>query len=298
MGLNLDNIIGQRHIINEVKIHIGAALHNDRTLEPVILYGPPGLGKTTLAKVISKEAGWRFIENTGREVNCEVIRNILTEMEFRDILFIDEIHRMPIGSSEILYGPMQEINNLNIEDKPGTTYIFEGEEMGRFTLIGATTTAGMLPRPLRERFVHHFALTAYDVKDLSLILMQKDCPASISEIIAKRSKGTPRIALSHLVKIKNRAKGSSNITEDHCEETFSTLGIDPIGLNVQDHVIMKYLLANNIVGIDELSYATDIDKLEIGDMHEPYLLQQGLIRRTSRGRELTDKGKSYIQEYS
>lgn len=294
MAHDLYSFIGQRHIVNEMAIHIGAALTHNRPLEHVVLYGPPGLGKTTLAELIYKEVGWRFIQKTGKELTKKVLWEILENMEFRDIFFLDEIHRSPADVLEILYGPLQTINNLNLKSSEGETYEFEGAEMCRFTLIGGTTSAGMLPRPLRDRFVHQFALQHYKIGELIEILAQNQCPLPAAQIIAERSRRTPRIALNYLTKVRNRAKNISNIRPEHCHKMFKVQSIDKIGLGIQDKKILDYLKGNGTTGIEELSYASDIDKTEIIDMHEPYLMQLGFVKRTSRGREITNKGLKYL----
>lgn len=293
MTNELCRFIGQEDTVKQISIHVNAAMIQGRPLEHTILYGPPGLGKTTLSKLIHKEVGWRFIQRSGDEINKSNLWNILEQMEYRDIFFLDEIHNIPTKAAEILYGPMQEINDLVLSGIDIEKYSFEGRSLSMFTLIGATTSAGMLPRPLRDRFIHQYIMRLYSAQDLIRILMLHNCPKDVAQIIALRSKGTARIALNFFIGIRNLAQGKT-IKAEHCFQMFQLRGIDKLGLNDQDRKILQYLESNTTAGIEELSYATNIDKDDIISMCEPYLLQLNLIKRTNKGRTITNKGKSYL----
>ena len=298
MGIDIFDFIGQSHIMKELYIHINAALRKERPLEHCMFYGPAGLGKTTLAHIIAQEVGWRFIEKTGKELTRKEIHRILEDMHYRDVFFVDEVHRVPIASSELLYGPLQCINNLNLESEQGKTYAFEGVEMNRFTFVGATTTAGMLPRPLRERIIHSFEFQIYSPDELSRIIMERGCPEQASVFIAQRCRGTARLAINFVTQIRNLADGLDKIKVKHCAELFDIKQIDEFGLNSSDRKLLTYLLNNTTAGLEELSYATNIDQENIVDMHEPFLMQNGFLKRTQKGRQVTNKTSKYLERYS
>lgn len=298
MGIDIFDFIGQKHIINELDIHMTAALKKQRPIEHCMFYGPAGLGKTTLAGIIAQESGWNFVEKMGKELTRKEIYRILRDITYKDVFFVDEIHRTPIASSELLYGPLQCINNLNLESEQGKTYVFEGVEMNRFTFIGATTTAGMLPRPLRERIIHTFEFHPYSIEELSHIMMERGCPQEPSLFIAQRCRGIARLAINFVTQIRNLADSINKIKIEHCTKLFDIKQIDELGLNESDRKILFYLSKNTTAGLEELSYATNIDIENISDMHEPFLMQIGLLHRTQKGRQITNKAKQYLARYS
>ena len=295
----LHQMIGQKHIVSNLLPQLIKSSLYKKPIEHILFYGQPGLGKTTFAEAIAAETFTiDFIQKTGQELTIDGIKNILSKIWYQGILFIDEIHRMRAPVAEIMYGPLQIINNLQKDfiknRKFPEKYIWESIQMNPFTLIGATTSSGMLMKPLRDRFVHTFEFKPYTIEELCTILENNGCPKNCAKLIAQRSRGVPRIAMNLLINIHNQGFYVEKITPEHCHKVFKSLGIDKNGLNESDVKILKYLNNNGESGEQTLSFALEIDKEDLVFVNEPHLIKMGLIKRTPRGRVITSAGKDYL----
>lgn len=292
---SFDEYIGQTKVKEALSVYIQAAKSRKESLDHVLLYGPPGLGKTTLSHIIANELGSQFKVTSGPAIeHAADLAAILTNLNQNDVLFIDEIHRLNKTVEEILYPAMEDFaldfivgkgpsaRNMRLKIKP-------------FTLIGATTRAGMLTNPLRDRFGVICRLELYSAEELQVIIKRSakilgvkiDDDASME--IAKRSRGTPRIANRLLKRIRDYAqvKGAGTLTNEIANETLKMMEIDELGLDFIDRKIMLAIInkfAGGPVGLDTLAATISEDSTTIEDVYEPYLLQLGFISRTPRGR--------------
>lgn len=301
----LKEYIGQDKAKEKLKIFIEAAKGRHEPLDHVLLYGPPGLGKTTLANIIANEMGVSIRVTSGPAIERPGdLASILTNLGEDDVLFIDEIHRLNRTVEEILY-PAMEDYALDIIIGKGPSARSVRLDLSRFTLIGATTRAGLLTSPLRDRFGVMLNLDLYDdyslqkiVKRSANILNIKIDNAGAMEI-AKRSRGTPRIANRLLKRVRDYAQVVEDgvITYEVAKRGLEVLEIDELGLDEVDRKLILNMIENfdgGPVGVDTLSAATGEEKTTIEDVYEPYLLQIGFINRTPRGRVVTKKAYDHF----
>jgi Holliday junction DNA helicase RuvB len=301
----LSEYIGQEKIVETLKIAIEAALQRKESLDHVLFNGPPGLGKTTLAHIIAGEMGTKIITSSGPALEKGGdLMGILTHLEKGDILFIDEIHRIPKIVEEFLYPAMEDYAVDFIFDK-GVHARTHRYRLEPFTLIGATTRSGLLSSPLRERFGITRDLDFYDEEDLVLIVNRS---ASILNIpvdpdgayeIARRARGTPRVANRLLKRVRDYAqvRAQGKITKDVTMEALALEGIDESGLGGMDRKLLKTIILNykgGPVGIEALASTLQIETDVLLDVVEPYLLKTGFVIRTSHGRKATEKAYSHL----
>ncbi|HLR08315.1 MAG TPA: Holliday junction branch migration DNA helicase RuvB [Bacillota bacterium] len=301
----LKQYIGQQNVKENLSIFIQAAKMRDEPLDHVLLYGPPGLGKTTLAAIIANEMNVQFRSTSGPAIErAGDLAAILSSLEPGDVLFIDEVHRLPRSVEEILYPAMEDFF-IDIVIGTGPSARSVRIDLPPFTLVGATTRAGLLSAPLRDRFGVLSRLEFYEAADLCAIIERS---ANIFETvitkqaateIAKRSRGTPRIANRLLKRIRDisQVKGEKEISLETTREALNMLQVDEAGLDHIDHKLLKSIIngfQGGPVGLDTIAATIGEEPQTIEDVYEPFLLQIGFIQRTPRGRLVTPKAYEHF----
>jgi Holliday junction DNA helicase RuvB len=301
----LNDFLGQEKLKENLSIFLQAAKNRSDILDHTLFYGPPGLGKTTLAQIVACEMGVGFKSTSGPVLaKCGDLAAILTNLQYGDVLFIDEIHRLNKTVEEVLYSAMEDFKlDIIIGEGPSARAI--KIDLPRFTLIGATTRIGAIANPLKDRFGIPLRINFYNPQELQQIIIRD---AHILHIninqdagfeIAARSRGTPRIAIRLLKRVRDFASYNkhSNIDLDLAKYALTCLEIDRYGLDASDHRYLKFI-ANNYaggpVGIETIAAAISEERDSVEDSIEPYLIQQGLIDKTPRGRILTKQAWQII----
>ncbi|MEC1114858.1 Holliday junction branch migration DNA helicase RuvB [Bacillus safensis] len=302
----LSQYIGQQKVKDNLSVFIEAARMRRETLDHVLLYGAPGLGKTTLASIIANEMNVQLRTTSGPAIERPGdLAAILTSLEPGDVLFIDEIHRLQRSIEEVLYPAMEDFC-LDIVIGKGDTARSVRLDLPPFTLVGATTRVGLLTAPLRDRFGVHARLEYYEQRDLAHIvartaeLFEIGIDIRSAEEIARRSRGTPRVANRLLRRVRDFAQvlGNHAITQDIAEDALERLQVDRLGLDHIDHKLLLSMIEKfrgGPVGLDTISATIGEESHTIEDVYEPYLLQIGFLQRTPRGRVVTREAYEHFQ---
>ena len=293
--VKFDEFVGQKELVENLKLYIDAANGREEALDHVLLFGPPGLGKTTLANIISKELNVSIKQASGPVIDrAGDLAGMLTNIQYRDVFFIDEIHRLNSVVEEYLYSAMEDFKiDIMIDKGPSARSV--QLDLDPFTLVGATTRLGNLTSPLRDRFGIVLRVDYYDAKDLfhiicrSAEILEVDIDEKGAMELAKRSRGTPRVANRILRRARDYAqvKAGGKITFKVANKALNKLGVDKFGLDIMDRNILEVLIdkfSGGPVGIKSLGVAVGEDPATIEDVYEPYLIKQGFMQRTSRGR--------------
>jgi Holliday junction DNA helicase RuvB len=301
----LSEFIGQAKVRSNLKVFIEAARSRREALDHVLFAGPPGLGKTTLAQIVARELGVNFRATSGPVIaKAGDLAALLTNLEDHDVLFIDEIHRLNPAVEEILYPAMEDFQlDLIIGEGPAARSV--RIDLARFTLIGATTRTGLLTTPLRERFGIPIRLEFYDIEELEEIvrrgarLLGLSLSSEGAHEIARRARGTPRVAGRLLRRVRDFASvaGASSVDAKLADKALSQLEVDGRGLDALDHRYLRLIAANyggGPVGIETIAAGLSEPRDAIEEIIEPYLLQQGFIARTPRGRVLTGQAFAHL----
>lgn len=300
-----DEYIGQEKIKKNLKVFIEASKKREEALDHILFFGPPGLGKTTIANIIASQMGANIKTTAAPMIEkAGDLAALLTNIEEGDILFIDEIHRMSPAIEEILYPAMEDFR-LDIIIGSGPAAQTVKIDLPRFTLIGATTRAGMLSNPLRERFGMHFRMQFYTPEELAKIVTQashklhKIAHKDAAFEVARRSRGTPRIALRLLKRVRDFAEvlDESEISLERAKYALDQLGVNNLGFDEQDIQLLELLVSakNKPMGLSTIGAALSEDEGTIEDVLEPYLIANGYIERTARGRIATQKSYEHFR---
>ena len=301
----LSDFIGHDALKQNLSVFVSAARNRGEAMDHVLLYGPPGLGKTTLAHIVANELGTNFRATSAPMLTKQGdLAAILTALEPMDVLFIDEIHRLPTAIEEVLYSAMEDFK-LDIMLGEGATAKSVRIDLPPFTLVGATTRTGLLSNPLRDRFGIDLRLSFYPVDDLAKIIMRSanilgtKIDAQGAKMLAQSSRGTPRIANRLLKRARDfaAATGKDFISADTIKTTLYQLNIDDKGLDAIDREYINAIIkhyAGGPVGIDNLAAALSEPADTIEDVIEPYLMQLGFVQRTPRGRVVTESGYKHV----
>jgi holliday junction DNA helicase RuvB len=300
----LDEFVGQERVKEQLEIALTAAKARGEALDHVLLAGPPGLGKTSLAYIVHEELGVGIRTIAGPAVEKKDIAAILTSLEPRDVLFVDEIHRMSRTAEEILYPALEDFR-IDIVMGEGAAARTLTLDLPPFTMVGATTRTGLLTTPLRDRFGMTFRLDYYDAAELGLIVHRSarilgvEIAAEAAEEIASRARGTPRIANRILRRVRDVAqvRDQGSITTEIAREALQLLEIDEQGLDREARELLRSIAEKfdgGPVGLSTLAASLGEEQETIEDVYEPYLLQLGFIQRTPRGRTITKLGRAHI----
>lgn len=300
-----DDFRGQAKVVENLRIFVAAARMRGEPLDHTLLYGPPGLGKTTLSNIIANELGVGFKVTSGPVLDKPGdLAGLLTSLEENDVLFIDEIHRLSPMVEEYLYPAMEDFRiDIMIDKGPGARSVQLA--LSPFTLIGATTRSGLLTSPMRARFGINCSLEYYDHETLERIILRSAsllrvaCSAEAAHEIAMRSRGTPRIANALLRRVRDFAqvKGSGNIDPEIARYSLEALKIDRYGLDETDNKILRTIISKfkgGPVGLSTIATALGEDPGTIEEVYEPFLIKEGFINRTPRGREVTELAWAHI----
>jgi len=298
--------IGQHKVVENIKLMVESAKIRKAAMDHALLSGPPGLGKTSLAMLISKELGVNLHVVSGPALEKKGdLASLLTNLEHNDVLFIDEIHRINIAIEEILYSAMEDYK-LDIVLGEGAAARTMQIDLNPFTLIGATTRSGLLSNPLRDRFVAHLHFDFYESQDLGRIILNNSKKVGVTlkeestNLMAGCSRGTPRVANRILRRVRDYAlvEGlQDNVKEEVVLKALSLMEIDEKGLDRMDRRILKVIYdyyGGGPVGIDALSATLSEDRSTLEDVYEPYLLKEGYLIRTPRGREISKKAMDHM----
>jgi holliday junction DNA helicase RuvB len=300
----LADFVGQERVKEQLSIALEAAGARGEALDHVLLAGPPGLGKTSLAQIVRNELGVGIRQVAGPGLERKDIAAILTSLEPRDVLFVDEIHRISRAAEEILY-PALEDYRLDIVVGQGPAARTLALDLPPFTLVGATTRTGLLTTPLRDRFGLTFRLDLYDATELATIVRRSARILGVAiaedaaELVAARSRGTPRIANRILRRVRDVAevRHEGSVTTDVAEEALALLEVDGAGLERFDRELLRCVVVRfggGPVGLSTLAVALGEEAETIEDVYEPFLLQLGFLQRTPRGRMVTDLGRAHL----
>jgi holliday junction DNA helicase RuvB len=303
--LSLSEFIGQKQVRQNLSVFIQAAKGRGEALDHVLLFGPPGLGKTTLAQIVAKELNVGFRATSGPVIaRAGDLAALLTNLQPQDVLFIDEIHRLSPAVEEILYPAMEDYQlDLIIGEGPAARSV--RIDLPPFTLVGATTRSGLITRPLRERFGIPLRLQFYEAEELRLIvtraalLLRMQLTEEGALEIARRSRGTPRVAGRLLRRVRDicSVEGPEFVDRDAADRALMRLEVDRLGFDAMDRRYLRCIADNyggGPVGVDTLGAALGEQRDVLEETIEPYLIQQGLLQRTPRGRMLTDGGYRYL----